>query len=80
LRGKLLEKMIFLKSAVLRTALVIKDFLIIVNCLIGSWDRKLLLFEINEKRSVKTLSHVASKVTKHSEWNKNNFLEGERFL
>jgi hypothetical protein len=47
--------MIFLKSMVLRKALVIKDFPIIVNCLFGSRDRKLLLFKINEKRSVKTL-------------------------
>jgi hypothetical protein len=72
--------MIFLKSTVLRKALVIKDFLIIVNCLVGSWDRKLILFEINEKMSVKTLPHVASRVTKHNERNKNNLWEGERFL
>jgi hypothetical protein len=72
--------MIFFKSAVLRKALVIKDFLIIVNCLVGSWDRKLLLFEINEKRSVKTLPHIASRITKHSERNKNNLWEGQRFL
>jgi hypothetical protein len=64
--------MIFLKSMVLRKALVIKDFPILVNCLFGSRDGKLLLFEINEKRSVKTLLHVASRVTKHNEKNKNN--------
>jgi hypothetical protein len=64
--------MIFLKSMVLRKALVINDFPIIVNCLFGSQDGKLLLFEINEKRSVKTLPHIASRVTKHSEMNKNN--------
>jgi hypothetical protein len=56
--------MLFLKSAVLREALVINNFLIIVNCLVGSQDRKLQLFEINEKRRVKTLSHVASRVIK----------------
>jgi len=68
----LLIEMIFLKSTVLRKALVIKDFLIIVNCLVSSRDGKLLLFEINKKRSVKTLPHVASRVTKHSERDKNN--------
>jgi hypothetical protein len=57
---------------VLRKALVIKDFLIVVNCLFGSRNGKLLLFEINEKRSVKTLTHVALRVTKYSEMNKNN--------
>jgi hypothetical protein len=65
---------------VLRKALVIKDFLIVVNCLFGSRNGKLLLFEINEKRSVKTLTHVALRVTKYSEMNKNNLWEGERFL
>jgi hypothetical protein len=64
--------MIFLKSTVLRKALVINDFLITVNCLFGSQDWKLLLFESNEKRSVKTLLHVASRVTKHSKRDKNN--------
>jgi hypothetical protein len=64
--------MIFLQSMVLRKALVIKDFLIVVNCLFGSRNGKLLLFEINEKRSVKTLTHVALRVTKYSEMNKNN--------
>jgi len=49
--------MILLKSTVLRKVLVIKDFLIIVKCLFGSRDEKLLLFEINEKMSVK-LSHT----------------------
>jgi hypothetical protein len=57
---------------VLRKALIIKDFLIVVNCLFGSRKGKLLLFEINEKRSVKTLTHVALRVTKYSEMNKNN--------
>jgi hypothetical protein len=32
--------------------------------LVGSRDGKLQLFEINEKRRVKTLSHVASRVIK----------------
>jgi hypothetical protein len=64
--------MIFLQSMVLRKALVIKDFLIVVNCLFSSQNGKLLLFEINEKKSVKTLPHVALRVTKHSERNKNN--------
>jgi hypothetical protein len=64
--------MTFLKSMALRKALAIKDFLIVVNCLFGSRDGKLLLFEINEKMSVKTLLHIASRVTKHSERNKNN--------
>jgi len=68
----LLVEMIFLKSTVLRKALVIKDFLIIVNFLLGSRDEKLLLFEINEKRSVRILPHVTSRVIKHSERNKNN--------
>jgi hypothetical protein len=54
----LLVEMIFLKSTVLRKALVIKDFLIVVNCLFGFRDGKLLLFEINEKRSVKKSSHT----------------------
>jgi hypothetical protein len=52
--------MIFLKSMVLRKALVIKDFPIIVNCLFGSRHRKLLLFEINEKKSLKTLPEVTT--------------------
>jgi hypothetical protein len=56
--------MLFLKSAVLREALVINDFLIIVNCLVVSRDGKLQLFEINEKMRVKTLPHVASRVIK----------------
>jgi hypothetical protein len=64
--------MIFLKSMVLRKALVTKEFPIIVNCLFGYQDGKLLPFEINEKRSVKPLPHVASRVTKHSKRNKNN--------
>jgi hypothetical protein len=46
-----------------KKALVIKDFLIVVNCLFGSRDGKLLLFEINEKMSVKTLPHVALRCT-----------------
>jgi hypothetical protein len=50
--------MILLKSAVLRKALVIKDFLILVNCLVGFRDGKLILFEINEKRNGKTLPHA----------------------
>jgi hypothetical protein len=37
-------------------------------------------FEINENRSVKTLPYTASRVTKHSERNKNNLWKGERFL
>jgi hypothetical protein len=64
--------MILLKSTVLRKALVIKDFLIVVNYLFDSRDGKLSLFEINEQKSVKTLLHVASRVTKPSEKNKNN--------
>jgi hypothetical protein len=56
--------MLFLKSAVLREVLVINDFLIIVNCLVGSRDGKLQLFEINEKMRVKILPHVASRVIK----------------
>jgi hypothetical protein len=64
--------MIFLKSTVLRKALVIKDFLIIVNCLFGSRDGKSLLLESNEKRSVKTLPHVFSRVIQYREKNKNN--------
>jgi hypothetical protein len=43
--------MIFFKSTVLRKALVIKDFLIIVNCLFGSRDGKSLLL-IAMKREV----------------------------
>jgi hypothetical protein len=64
--------MIFLKSTVLIKALVINDFLITVNCIFDSQDWKLLLFESNEKRSVKTFPHVASRVTKHSKRDKNN--------
>jgi len=65
-------EMIFLKSMVLRKTLIINDFLIILNCLFGSRYEKLLVFEINENKSVKTLQHVVSRVTKHSERNKNN--------
>jgi hypothetical protein len=68
----MLVEMIFLKSTVLRKALVIKDFLIIVNCLFGFRDEKSLLFESNENRSVKTLPHIASRVVRHREKNKNN--------
>jgi hypothetical protein len=67
-----LAGMILLKSTVLRTALIIKNILIIINCLFGSQDWKLLLFESNENGSVKTLSHVASRVIKHSKRDKNN--------
>jgi hypothetical protein len=74
-----LVEMIFLKSMVLRKVLVIKDFLIIVNCLFGSRDGKLLLFEINEKRSVKILQHVASTVTKHREKSMNSYEKEKDF-
>jgi hypothetical protein len=37
---------------------------LLVNRLVGSRDGKLQLFEINEKRRVKTLPHVASRVIK----------------
>jgi hypothetical protein len=72
--------MIFLKSTVLRKTLVIKDFLIIVNCLFGSRDGKLLLSDSNENRSVKTLPHIASRVTKHREKSKNNYENEKDFL
>jgi hypothetical protein len=75
----LLVEMIFLKSIVLRKVLVINDFLIIVNCLFGSRDGKLLLFEINEKMSVKTLTHVASRVTKHREKSMNSYEKEKEF-
>jgi len=58
--------MLFLISVVLREALVIKDFLITVNCLVDSRDGKysFFFFEINEKMKVKTLSYVVSRVIK----------------
>jgi hypothetical protein len=72
--------MIFLKSTVLRKTLVIKDFLIIVNCLFGSRDGKLLLSDSNENRSVKILPHIASRVTNHREKSKNNYENEKDFL
>jgi len=80
LRWKLFVEMIFLKSTVLRKTLVIKDFLIIVNCLFGSRDGKLLLSDSNENRSVKILPHIASRVTNHREKSKNNYENEKDFL
>jgi hypothetical protein len=54
--------MIFLKLAILRKTLVLKDFPIIENYLYYSQDGKSLLSESNEKRSVKTLTHVEKRV------------------
>jgi hypothetical protein len=54
----LLLEIISLKSAILRKALVTKGLLIIVNCLFGSRDGKLLLLEKNEKRSAKKPSQT----------------------
>jgi hypothetical protein len=65
--------MIFFKSAILRKTLVLKDFPIIENYLYYSRDGKSLLSDSNEKRSVKTLLHVTSRVTKHRENSKNNY-------
>jgi len=72
--------MIFLKSVILRKALVLKDFPNIENYLYYSWGGKSLLSESNEKRSVKTLPHVASRVTKHSEKSKNNYEKEKDFF
>jgi hypothetical protein len=80
LMWKLLVEMIFLKSVILRKALVLKDFPNIENYLYYSWDGKSLLSESNEKRSVKTLPHVASRVTKHSEKSKNNYEKEKDFF
>jgi hypothetical protein len=66
-------EMIFLKSTILRKTLVLKDFPIIENYLYYFQDGKSLFSESNEKRSIKTLPHVASRVTKHSEKSKNNY-------
>jgi hypothetical protein len=74
---KLLVEIIFLKSAILRKILVLKDFPIIKNYLYYFRDGKTLLSENNEKRSVKTLPHVTSRVTKHSE-NSKNCYENEK--
>jgi hypothetical protein len=71
--------MIFLKLEILRKTLVLKDFQIIENYLYYSRDGKSLLYESNEKRSVKTLPHVASRVTKHSEKNKNSYENDKDF-
>jgi len=74
-----LVEMIFLKSGILRKTLVLKDFPIIENHLYYSRDGKSLLSDSNEKRSVKTLSHVASRVTKYSEKNKNSYQKVKDF-
>jgi hypothetical protein len=77
---KLLVEMIFLKSTILRKILVLKDFPIIENYLYYSRDRKSLLSDSNEKRSVKTLIHVASRVIKHREKNKNSYENEKDFF
>jgi len=55
---------LILEISSFKRSLVINDFLIIVNYLVGSRDGKLQLFEINENKRVKTLQHVASRVIK----------------
>jgi len=60
--------------------LVVKDFLIIENYLYYSRDGKSLLFDSKEKRSVKTLPHVASRVTKHRENSKNSYENEKDFF
>jgi len=55
---------VILEISSFKRSLVINDFLIIVNYLVGSRDGKLQLFEINENKRVKTLQHVASRVIK----------------
>jgi hypothetical protein len=47
--------------------------------LIYSRDEKTLLSENNEKRRIKTLPHVASRVTKHREKSKNSY-ENEKYF
>jgi hypothetical protein len=71
--------MIFLKSTILRKTLVLKDFPIIENYLHYSRDGKSLLFDSIEKRNVKTLPHVASRVTKYREKSKNSY-EKEKYF
>lgn len=71
--------MIFLKSRILRKTLVLKDFQIIEKYLYYSRDGKLLHYESNEKRSVKILPHVALRVTKNSEKNKNSYEKDKDF-
>jgi hypothetical protein len=51
----------------LKKTLVINDFSIIENYLYYSRDGKSLLSDSNEKRSVKTFTPVALRVTKHRE-------------
>jgi hypothetical protein len=72
-------EIIFLKSTNLRKSLVLKGFSIIDNYLYYSRYGKLLLSDSNEKRSVKIISHVASRVTKHREKNKNSY-ENEKYF
>lgn len=60
--------------------LVLKDFRNIENYLCYSRDEKLLLSESNEKRNIKTLPHVASRVTKHSEKSKNSYEKEKDFF
>jgi hypothetical protein len=71
--------MILLKSAILRKILVLKDFPIIENYLYYSRNGKSLLSDSNEKRSVKPLPHVASRVTKHREKSKNSYEKEKDF-
>jgi hypothetical protein len=73
-------EMIFLKSAILRKNLSSKRLSTIENYLYYSRDGKSLLSDSNEKRSIKTLSHVASRVTKHREKSKNSYKKEKYFL
>jgi hypothetical protein len=72
--------MIFLKSTILRKTLVIKDFPIIENYLYYFRDGKSLLSDSNEKRSVKTFTHVALRVTKHREKSNNSYEKEKDFF
>jgi hypothetical protein len=77
---KLLVEMTLLKSAILRKSLVLKDFLIIENYLYYFRDGKSLLSNSNEKKSVKNLPHIASRVIKHREKSKNSYENEKYFL
>jgi energy-coupling factor transporter transmembrane protein EcfT len=79
LMWKLLVEMIFLNLVILRKILVLKYFSIIENYFYYFRDGKSLLSDSNEKRSVKTLPHVASRVTKHREKSKNSYENDKDF-
>jgi hypothetical protein len=68
-----------LKVTILRKTPVINDFPIIENYLYYSRYGKSLFSDSNENKSVKTLTHVISRVTKHREKSKNSY-ENEKYF